>query len=152
MNNLLSQKQAINIVLSLLIIILIFHASVLIGVIPYSIVWAGKIDSLEDMRMLEAISICINSFSILIFLLKADYIHNKIPNRMLNAIILLLAVFFSLNTIGNLFAKSKFELFLFTPITFISAILCFQIVYSSKNILFVSHDNFNAPEQTENKL
>jgi hypothetical protein len=61
-------------------------------------------------------------------LLKAGYIQNKIPAKMLDAIILLFAVLFSLNTIGNLFAKSKFELYFFTPLTFILAVLCLRIV------------------------
>jgi hypothetical protein len=55
-------------------------------------------------------------------------IQNKIPAKMLDAIILLFAVLFSLNTIGNLFAKSKFELYFFTPLTFILAVLCLRIV------------------------
>lgn len=142
MKKLISQKKAINVMIALLIVVLVFHTLVLTGAIPYSIVWAGNITSLRNMRILEVISICINSISIIIFLLKANYIQSKIPNKILNAIILLLAVLFSLNTIGNLFAKSQFELFFFTPITFILAILCLRIVYSGNNILLESsHDS-----------
>ncbi|MCY7361642.1 MAG: hypothetical protein LH629_06170, partial [Ignavibacteria bacterium] len=104
LERLISQKKAIIIMIALLNVVLIFHTLVLTGTIPYAIVWAGKINSLEDMRILEVISICINSFIIIIFLLKANYIQNKIPNKILNAIILVLAVLFGLNTIGNLFA------------------------------------------------
>lgn len=128
MENWISQKRAINIMIALLTIVLVFHTLVFTETIPYAIVWAGKIGSLEEMRRLEVISICINSFMILIFLLRAGYIHYKIPKKIINAIIWLLVILFSLNTIGNLFAKSKFELYFFTPLTFISAILCLQIV------------------------
>lgn len=132
-----------------LTIVLIFHTLVLTETIPYAIVWAGKINSVRDMRKLELISICINSFSILIFLLKAKYIKNKVPGKILNAIILLLAVIFSLNTIGNLFAKSQFELFFFTPITFISAILCLRILFSDNKNILDNNDSLNTFEHLE---
>ena len=123
MKKLISQKQAIKIMIALMSAVLVFHTLVLTGVIPYAIVWAGKISAADEMRKLEVISILVNVFAILILMLKAGYIQNKIPVKILNVIIWLLAVLFSLNTIGNLFAKSNFELFFFTPLTFISAIL-----------------------------
>jgi hypothetical protein len=125
---LVSQKQAINSMIALLTAVFVFHTLVLTGVISYTIVWGGKISTAADMRKLEVISILVNAFSILILLLKAGYIENKISVKLLNAIILLLAVLFSMNTIGNLFAESKFELYVFTPLTFISAVLCLRIV------------------------
>ena len=118
--------------IALLNAVLVFHTLVLTAVIPYAIVWAGKVSSVEEMKKLEVISICINAFAILVFVLKADYIQHKMPVKILNAIILLLAVLFSLNTIGNLFAKSNFELYFFTPLTFILAVLCLRIVVDKK--------------------
>ena len=128
MKKIISKSQAINTMLALLFIMLIFHILVLNGTIPYDIVWAGKISNKEEMSMLEVISICINFFMIMIFLLKAEYIKNKISKKILNVIIWLLALLFSLNTIGNLFAESGFELYFFTPLTFILAVLCVRIV------------------------
>ena len=132
MMKLISQRQAINIVITLLSAVLVFHIMVLTGVIPYAIVWAGKISTAAEMRKLEVISILVNAFSIIILLLRANYIKNKIPVKILNAIIWLLVVLFSLNTIGNLFAESQFELYFFTPLTLISAILCLRIVIDKK--------------------
>jgi CDP-diglyceride synthetase len=132
MKKLISQKQAIIIMIVLLAIVLVFHTLVLTGAIPYAIVWAGKINSLANMRKLEVISILVNAFAILILLLKADYIQNKIPVKIINAVIWLFVLLFSLNTIGNLFAESQFELYFFTPLTFISTILCLRIVIDKK--------------------
>lgn len=128
MEKLITQKQAIIVTIILLVMVLVFHVLVLTETIPYTIVWAGKIGSLEEMRRFEIISICVNSLLIFIFLLRANYVQNRIPLKILNGIIWLLVVLFSLNTIGNLFAKSKFELYFFTPLTFILAILCLRIV------------------------
>ena len=132
MKKLISQKQAINIMIALLTIVLVSHILVLTGVIPYGVVWAGKISTEAEMRKLEVISILVNAFAILILVLKADYIKHKISGKIINAIILLLAVLFSLNTIGNLFAKSGFELYFFAPLTFILAVSCLRIVIDTK--------------------
>ena len=132
MKKLFSQRQAINIMIAILTAVLVFHTLVLTGVIPYAIVWAGTISSTVDMRKLEVISILVNAFAIFILVLKADYIKHSVPVKILNAIIWLLAVLFSLNTIGNLFDKSGFELYFFTPITFISAVLCLRIVIETQ--------------------
>ena len=132
MKKLISQKQAINIMIALLTAVLVFHALVLTGVIPYAIVWAGKINTAAEMRKLEVGSILVNAFAIFILVLKADYVKHSVPVKILNAIIWLLAVLFSLNTIGNLFAKSGFELYFFTPLTFILSVLCLRIVIDKK--------------------
>jgi len=79
MKKLISQKQAINIMIALLTAVLVFHTLVLTGVIPYGIVWAGKISTAAEMRKLEVISIAVNAFVILILVLKADYINTKYP-------------------------------------------------------------------------
>ena len=132
MKELISQRRAINIMIFLLTALLLFHTLILTKVMSYTIVWAGKINSEEEMKKLEEISIIINVFEILIMVLKGGYIQHKIPNKILNLIIWTLVFFFSLNTIANLFAKSKFELYFFTPLTFISTILCLRIVMDKK--------------------
>ncbi len=132
MKKLISQKQAIKIMIALMSAVLVFHTLVLTGVIPYAIVWAGKISAADEMRKLEVISILVNVFAILILMLKAGYIQNKIPVKIFNVIIWLLAVLFSLNTIGNLFSESGFEQYFFTPLTFILAVLCLRIVIDTK--------------------
>ena len=118
--------------IALLTGVLVFHALVLTGVIPYTIVWAGKINTVAEMRKLEVGSILVNAFAIFMLVLKADYVKHRVPVKILNAIIWLLAVLFSLNTIGNLFAKSGFELYFFTPLTFILSVLCLRIVIDKK--------------------
>lgn len=59
----------------------LFHILVLIGIIPFSLVWAGKINSVTEMRTFEAVLIIINSFLIFIPLLRSNYIKNKIQGE-----------------------------------------------------------------------
>ncbi len=128
MKNLISLKQATVIIIGLMSLMLIFHTLVLIAIIPYDIVWAGKINSEVNMKKLEIISILVNAFAILILLLHAGYIQNNISVKIFKVIIWLFVILFSLNTIGNLFAESQFELYFFAPLSFILAILCLRIV------------------------
>ena len=128
MKNLISLKQATVIIIGLMSIMLIFHTLVLIAIIPYDIVWAGKINSEVNKKKLEIISILVNAFAILILLLHAGYIQNNISVKIFKVIIWLFVILFSLNTIGNLLAESQFELYFFAPLSFILAILCLRIV------------------------
>lgn len=129
---LISQKQALNLMIALLSAVMLFHLSVFLQFIPYSIVWAGKLKNIQEMRVFECVSLLLGTFNIAVFLLKGNYIRHKIPMKIINAIIWFFVFLFSLNTVGNLFAKSDFELYVFTPLTFISALLCLRILIPKK--------------------
>jgi hypothetical protein len=129
----ISYLQAINGVCILLILILCFHGLVFFGIIPYSIVWAGKLNSVEEMKLFESVSIAINVLLLIVFLLKKYVKKNQLIISILNIIIWLFVILFALNTIGNLFAKSRIEQIIFTPLTFISALLCYRIVMKEKD-------------------
>ncbi|MCF6268271.1 MAG: hypothetical protein L3J41_01010 [Melioribacteraceae bacterium] len=40
----------------------------------------------------------------------------------------------AINTIGNLFSNNFWEMIIFTPLTFISAILCYRMAVEKKKI------------------
>ena len=120
--------------IALLAAVILFHVLVLVQVIPYTIVWAGKINTVEEMVTMETVSIAINVILILVLSLKGNYIKSKISPGILNAIIWLFVFVFALNTIGNLFSKSSLELYLFTTLTFISTLLCLRIVLERKSV------------------
>ncbi|MBX9808803.1 hypothetical protein K2X92_00230 [Candidatus Gracilibacteria bacterium] len=105
----MTQKYAVNIMIGLLILIILFHISVVIQMVPYSIVWAGKLKTLEDMYIFESVSIGINVLLIIILSLKINYIKNSISPKIMNGILWVFFVIFALNTIGNLFASSLVE-------------------------------------------
>jgi phosphatidylserine synthase len=100
--------------------------------IPYEKVWAGKLNSEEEMKSFETISIILNIFILTILIVKYKQLKRKIKNRAVNILISAFAVFFTLNTLGNLFAKSTTELILGTFITLSSYILCFIIAKKKK--------------------
>ena len=99
---------------------------VIVRVIPYTIVWAGRLNSDIEMYLFETVSFLLNAFFLFVVLIKTNYTKTRISTRVITGLLWAMGFLFFLNTIGNLFSKSNFELLLFTPVT---AILCvFSII------------------------
>ena len=63
-----------------------------------------------------------------VLLIKRNLLVQQKENKLVNIIIWLFVVLFSINTIGNLFSKSVLELVLGTLATLVSAVLSFIMV------------------------
>lgn len=128
MLKIISFKLAVNAMLILLALVIIFHLLILIQVIPYNIVWAGRLQNVSEMVVFELVSLLINTMLIAVISIKAGYVKSRISPTVINVLLWFMVIVFSLNTIGNLFSKTSFETLAFTPLTFISALLCYRIV------------------------
>ena len=109
-------------------VVLIFHFLVFWEQIPYDKVWAGRLNSVEEMKTFETFSILVNVFIMTILVVKHKLLKREKGNKIIDVLISVFAVFFGLNTIGNLFAQNIIELILGTLLTVISTILCLIIV------------------------
>lgn len=127
MINRLPFRSSVNTMLVLLTLLALFHLLVLAGVIPYTITWGGKLRSLTQMRVMELVSLLVNTFLMVVISMKAGYLNSFIRPRAITLILWFFVVLFALNTVGNLFAESMFEKLVFTPLTLVSAILCRRI-------------------------
>jgi len=130
----ITKKTALISMLSLLGIVLVFHFLVLTQQIPYDKVWAGKLNSVEEMKAFETVSILINVLIMTVLFLKYRLIQHKKTNKIIDTLIWIFVGIFTLNTIGNLFSKSTIELIFGTLFTLVSAILCFIIVKKDTRI------------------
>lgn len=128
-----NKNIALIIMLSLYMLVLIFHFLILTQIVPYDIVWAGKLKTKQEMYVFESVSILINSILISTLLIKGNYLKINISEKLINTILWIFVVLFSLNTLGNLTAKTLFEKAVFTPLTAISAFLIFIIVKPNRN-------------------
>lgn len=128
----MNKRIALKIMFLLLGALLIFHVLIFTEQIPYDKVWAGKLNSVEEMKAFEAFSILINLFMILILSIKYKLLESGKSNKAIDILIWVFVVFFALNTIGNMFAKSLIELILGGILTLVSSILCFIIVKKEK--------------------
>lgn len=129
----LSKPLALKTLLGIFTLVILFHISVITQIIPYTIVWAGKLNSAKEMYAFEITSIIINVFFVVILLLRAHYIKHTIPERLLNLILWMFLVLFMFNTIGNLMAETAFERFVFTPMTLLAAFLLWVVVRRRRN-------------------
>src|SRR5690606_19467199 len=125
-------RTYINILLGLLIIVILFHVGILAKKIPYHIAWGGQIQNDTEMYIFETISILINLFLGLNLLMKGNYIRFRFPERRINVVLWIFFGIFSLNTLGNLFAKTYFEKS-FAVLTLFFAVLIWIIIRQSNN-------------------
>jgi hypothetical protein len=132
------QSQALKIMISLLTLVILFHVLIIVQFIPYEIVWAGKLKSIDEMYFFESVSILVNIFLIIVLLLKGNYIKNSISHKVLNGILWVFVAIFALNTAGNLMAKTTFEKVVFTPLTLIFSVLLWFILKSKTKTFIVN--------------
>lgn len=125
-------KNAIKILLGLLIPIILFHICIIIKIIPYHIIWGGKLQNDTEMFLFETISTLINSLLGWILLMKANFVSYKFSPWIITILLGIFLAVFILNTVGNIFAETTFEKYL-AILTAIFAILLGKIIVQKEN-------------------
>jgi hypothetical protein len=123
-------KLAINGLISIFTLSLLFHIMVIMGVVPPNIVWGGRAQDSSALMRLEIVSIAINSMFLAFMLIINQTIKLSIKSSIVKIILWIMSIVFLLNSIGNLLAKSSVETIIFTPITII---LCVFSLYLAVN-------------------
>jgi hypothetical protein len=104
---------------------LVFHLFVLAGIVPFEIVWGGRINSREELIPFEIFSILVNLLFLSIALARAKIFNPGFSPGFIKGGLWAIVVIFALNTIGNLLSTSEMEKLIFTPITALTTILGF---------------------------
>ena len=107
---------------------IVFHTFVMMKIIPYAIVWGGRLKNDAAMYKFEAVSLVLNTTFLFVVLLKSTYLNIQVPITILDTILWVMAGLFLLNTIGNLMSKNRMERLLFTPITLILSLFLFIVL------------------------
>lgn len=104
-------------------LVMVFHLLVVVGLVPFEIVWGGKLKTREEMHVFEGISLILNA--LMLSFVAADYgLFRITPSKGTRRFLFgLMSVLFALNTVGNLFSDNHLEKLIFTPLTFITAIV-----------------------------
>lgn len=105
----LDTKKILKILIVIYSIIIVFHSCILLKIIPYEITWGGRLQNDQEMYVFETASIAINLFLIWILLMKGDFVTYKFPVKVIHVILWIFVVVFTLNTVGNIFAKTFLE-------------------------------------------
>lgn len=107
--------------------LLLFHFGIVLKIIPYEIVWGGKLQNDQEMYVFESFSIALNIILGLLLLIKVNLISTGIPEKGINFGLWAFIGLFALNTLGNLLAETTFEKF-FSIVTFFLCISLWMII------------------------
>lgn len=95
-------------------------------------VWGGRLKSREEMMIFEIISLMINVLFLWITAQRIAFVRRVFSLWLLQGLFGLMTVVFVLNTLGNLVSLNQLEMLIFTPVTAISAVCCFLLVFEKK--------------------
>lgn len=132
MNRYLSERVAIGAIATILSLIVLFHGLILTGVIPFDIVWGGRLTSHGQMLRFEILSIALNLLMLAIVAVRAGLFGKHIPPRVITIALWIMALLFGLNTLGNLLSQNSLERIIFTPLTLVLCMLCLRLVLGKR--------------------
>ena len=128
----ISEKMAINALILLLSLVIVFHILVISGIIPFEIVWGGRLTDSSELPLYESISISLNLLMLFMVLSKAGYLRISMKENTYRIFFGLMCLLFLVNTIGNIFSKNDLERMIFTPFTLILTILFLRLTITNK--------------------
>ncbi|UII30479.1 hypothetical protein LVD17_19495 [Fulvivirga ulvae] len=124
------EKKATFLLLTILSIVIAFHLLILTGLIPFEIVWGGRLKNTSGMVIFEIISIAINIAMLLVVCLHGGIIKSNVKPGLIKGFLWIMFFLFLLNTIGNLASNNIYEKVIFTPLTVLLAILSLNLAVS----------------------
>lgn len=124
MNRVRFERLALAILFTILSGVILFHGLILCGIIPYDIVWGGRLTSPAQMQRMEAVSLLLNLLMLAMVSVRAGFIGKGIPPRVTTIALWVMCGLFLLNTVGNLLSQNKLEQIIFTPLTAVLSLLC----------------------------
>ena len=130
MKKLISERFAAIALLTLLSLFLLFHFLIMLGAIPFEMVWGGRLKDRSQMLRSETVSVIINFIMLAVVAIKANMIEILLPQLLLKIILWIMFVLFVLNTLGNLFSLNQFEQLVFTPVTLLLALFSLRLALS----------------------
>lgn len=124
-------RIATNGLLTILSLVILFHLLILFSIIPFEIVWGGRLKNVSEMRRFEAISIVLNVLMLAIVAIYAGFLKIKLHQSILKITFWGMFVLFLFNTIANLFALNNLETIIFTPLTALLALFSLRIALTN---------------------
>ncbi len=125
-------RVAIYGLLILLSLFVLFHFAILLGIVPYGMVWGGRLKSHDQMLSFETFSILVNLFMVAVIAVRAGFLRLRVPALVLKTALWIMFVLFLLNTAGNALSTNGLEQLLFTPITLLLAFFSLVLALSKE--------------------
>jgi hypothetical protein len=116
--------------LFILTLVILFHLLVITGVVPFQIVWGGRLKDTSQMLVFETLSILLNVLMLLVVAIQAGLVKVSLNRLTLKIAFWLMGLLFFINTIGNLVSLNALEQVVFTPLTLLLALFSFRLAIS----------------------
>ncbi|MBL7858673.1 MAG: hypothetical protein JNM57_13375 [Cyclobacteriaceae bacterium] len=112
--------------------IILFHVLALLRIVPYEMLWGGRLQNPDQMVVFESVAILINAIMLGVVCIRARIIQWILKPSVIKIALWIMVVLFALNTLGNLFSKNTLEQLIFTPVTFVLSIFCWRLTIGKK--------------------
>ncbi|TGK50691.1 hypothetical protein EHQ16_04490 [Leptospira kanakyensis] len=112
---------------------MIFHVIALFQFIPYKYLWGGRLSSVEEMYVMETVSLIVNTFFLWASFQYTQYLNKGLVPLWIRLVFAFIGIIFLANTIGNLVAVTDLETLLATPVTAVLSGICFSLVPKYEN-------------------
>jgi hypothetical protein len=107
---------------------------IMTGIIPFEIVWGGRLKDKSQMLTFETISVVVNLVMLTVVAIKAGILKTGINPVIIRIFLWIMFVIFFLNTIGNIFSNNELEKIIFTPLTLILSIFSLRLAISKREL------------------
>lgn len=133
MKGLISERWAANLLLLIFALVTAFHLLILLGMVPYDVVWGGRLSNTDQMVVFESISLLLNVIMFVVVGLHTGLFKIRLDQRITVVALWLMTILFLINTVGNLLSSNQWEKIIFTPLTLIICVLCFRLALGKKS-------------------
>jgi hypothetical protein len=127
MKKIISFKLAGDISIVILILLIVFHILVMVGIIPHTIVWGGRIEDGESLLTFELFGLVTSLLFLFIILAKVEYLKFEKFRKVVTILVWIMFVWFLLNIVGNLISTASLEKLIFTPVSIILTVLVLRL-------------------------
>ncbi len=134
MKSFISERVATYGLLLLLSLLVAFHGLILLRIIPFEMIWGGRLKDASEMVSFEGVSILVNLLMLGVVAIKGNFLKMNIQPGIVKIALWAMFGLFLLNTIGNLLSTNLFEKAVFAPITFILSLFCLRLASAKPSL------------------
>jgi len=134
MRQFIPERLALVMLAIILSIMSVFHLLVILGVIPFGMIWGGQMKQRGQIILPELFSLCFTLIMLLIVFTRAGWNRLNIPPQITRIAFWTMFGIFILNTLGNLSSVNLFEKLVFAPLTAILSLLCLRLAAVRQNL------------------
>ena len=125
--NLISPQLAVKTAVIIFGLLVLFHALILLGVLPNSFVWGAKTTDAAEIAKLETVALIMSLFFLIFFLLKKYLMKNGRSQKAINIFLWIMFIWFTFNIIGNILSSSTIEKIIFIPVSIVLSLASLRL-------------------------